>query len=83
MALKQRATASRTIAQTGIERGDEGPRRTGFPRPLAKSGLDLAIEVQDPGFASARRTPAMVGCILSRSWSPAFHEVEPRAVHRS
>lgn len=33
----------------GIERGDEGPRRTGFPRPLAKSGLDLAIEVQDPG----------------------------------
>ena len=61
----------------GIERGDEDPRRTGSPRPLAKSGLDLAIEVQNPGFASARRTPAMVSCILSRSWSPAFHEVEP------
>ena len=43
----------------------------------------MAIEVQNPGFASARRTPAMVSCILSRSWSPAFHEVEPRAVHRS
>lgn len=33
----------------GIERGDEGPRRTGAPRPLAKSGLDLAVEVLDPG----------------------------------
>jgi hypothetical protein len=44
-------------ADTGIERGDEDPRRTGFPRPLAKSGLDLAIEVQDPGFGISEANP--------------------------
>ena len=41
----------------GIERGDEDPRRTGFPRPLAKSGLDLAIEVQNPGLSISEANP--------------------------
>src|SRR5690606_21526087 len=40
-----------------IERGDEEPRRTGFPRPLAKSGLDLAIEVRTLASASAGWNP--------------------------
>ena len=60
----------------GIERGDEEHRQAGFPRPLAKSGLDLAIEVRTLASASAGRTPMTVGCILSRSWSPAFRKVE-------
>ena len=46
-----------SIGQPRIERGDEDPRRTGFPRPLAKSGLDLAIEVQGPGFGISEANP--------------------------
>lgn len=47
----------RVMGGRGIERGDEDPRRTGFPRPLAKSGLDLAIEVRTLASASAGRSP--------------------------
>ena len=45
------------MAGAGIERGDEEPRRTGFPRPLAKSGLDLAFEVLDPGLGISGANP--------------------------
>ena len=81
-ALEPGEAASRAEGPPELSEGTKVPA-SGSPRPLAKSGLDLAVEVQGPGLATAGRTPAVVGCILSRSWSPAFHEVEPRAVHRS
>ncbi len=84
-ALKQRATASRALAPTRIERGDDAPRRTGSPRPLAKSGLDLAIEVQDPGLGVSGANPvdgrlypvALRSVGVPRGWPASSFDPDP------
>ena len=66
-----------------LSEGTKIPGEPVFLVPSPSPGWTWPLRFRTLASASARRTPVMVSCILSRSWSPAFHEVEPRAVHRS
>jgi len=52
-------------------------------RPLAKSGLDLAIEGLDLGLGAGGANPSAVGCILTAPGLWRSARPSPCAVHRS
>src|SRR5690606_12971681 len=58
-----------------LSEGTKIPGEPAFLVPSPSPGWTWPLRFRTLASASARRTPVMVGCILSRSWSLAFHEV--------